>query len=548
VSEPRRDFLRLFWAATITNFGSMITQLALPFAAIQTLRAGAAELAVLRACVLLPGFALGLLAGAWLDRLRRRPVLVASDLLRAALYASVAVFAAAGTLQIAHLYAVGLGAGLLSFLFHVARDAYVPALVPRSGLVAANARIQAGEGVSEGVGFGAGGWLVQLLGAPQALLVDATTFVASGALLARIRTPEPAPERRGGARPARAALREVAEGLRFVARHPVLLPLAASGALLALGWQVTSVVQLLFLDQLGFAAGWLGLVFAAGSASSLLGALTAARAGRRLGAGASMAAGLAVLGAGMLAVPLVQGPGAVGFALLVAQQLGDGGAVVYGVHEASLRQASAPRALRTRVNACFSVSAQGAMLAGSALGGALGEAVGARATLVAGAAFALVAALVVALSRAGSVREIGGGPERRRARRGSRAEAARVGRARVVELEVEPRAAPAQAQVRRAAFLSRVQRDAHGAAVEVVLQPLARSRLGDAGRAFPQGPRITGTRSWARAQNERFQGAAPASRYSGKRRSSSSKAIRASRRARPAPRQKCAPYPKARWR
>jgi hypothetical protein len=212
----------------------MVTQLALPFAAIQVLGAGAAELGALRALVLVPGFALGLAAGAWLDRLRRRPVLVASDLARAAVQASVAAAAALGALTMDHLYAVALAAGFLGFLFHVAREAYLPSLVPRGALVSANARLRGGEAVSEGAGFGAGGWLVQLIGAPQALLVDGATFLASAALLARIRRKEPPPAPRGArGRGPRAALGEVREGLELVLRHPALRPLAISGALLA---------------------------------------------------------------------------------------------------------------------------------------------------------------------------------------------------------------------------------------------------------------------------------------------------------------------------
>jgi tetrahydromethanopterin S-methyltransferase subunit F len=214
------DFVRLWSAATITNFGSMVTQLALPFAAIQTLGASAGELGLLRALVLLPGFALGLVAGAWLDRLRRRPVLVVSDLARATLYASVGVAAALGWLGMGLLYVVAFGAGLLSFVFHVARDAYVPGLVARRQLVAANAQLRAGEAASEAAGFGAGGWLVQLLGPPLALLVDAATFVASAGLLARIRAPEPPPAHRARAGGLRERLREVTEGLRFVASTP----------------------------------------------------------------------------------------------------------------------------------------------------------------------------------------------------------------------------------------------------------------------------------------------------------------------------------------
>jgi MFS family permease len=394
--EP--DFVRLWSAATVTNFGSMITQLAVPFAAIQVLGADAAEIGVLRALVLVPGFALGLFAGAWLDRLRRRPVLIGSDLVRGLLYASVAGAAAAGWLTMGWLYAVAFAAGISSFVFHVARDAYLPTLVRREALVSANARLRGGEAASEGAGFGVGGWLVQLLGAPQALLVDAATFFASALLLVSIRAPEPPPAPRPRRRTARAAWDEIAEGMVVVLRHPVLRPLAIAGALLATSWQITAVVYLLFLDDLGYGAGWLGVVFATGSVSSLLGSLAARPLGRRLGARGAMTAGLAVHAFSMTLVALVPGPGALGYALLVAQQLGDGGEVVFSVHGSSYRQAAIPHELQGRAAASFAFLAQGGMLLGTVAGAILGEALGSRATLAVGAAGMILAALVVARS------------------------------------------------------------------------------------------------------------------------------------------------------
>jgi MFS family permease len=399
--EP--DFVRLWSAATVTNFGSMITQLALPFAAIQVLHATPAELGVLRALVLIPGFALGLFAGSWLDRTRRRRVLIGSDVLRALLYGSIAAASATGRLGMPWLYAVAFGAGVLSFVFHVARDAYLPALVRRDALVSANARLRGGEAASEGAGFAVGGWLVQLLGAPLALLVDATTFVASAGFLAAIRAPEPAPVAPQSLRGVRERWREIEDGFRAVGADPMLRALALASALLATAWQTTGVVYLLFLDELGFGAGWLGVVFAAGSLSSLLGAAAARPLGRRLGAGRAMAAGLLVHALSMLLVPLVGGPGALGYALLAAQQLGDGGEVVYAVHGSSYRQAALPQGLQARAAACFGFLAQGGMLLGTVAGAALGELAGARATLAVGAAGMLAAAGIVQASARASV-------------------------------------------------------------------------------------------------------------------------------------------------
>lgn len=397
-----RDFVRLWSAATITNFGTMIRRIALPFVAILELDAGPGDLAVLAAASLLPGFLLGLFASAQVDRMRKRPILIVSDLLRAVLLVSVPLAAWWDVLRMEHLHAVALLGGLLGFLFDVAHTSYLPSLVERGELVAANSRLRAAEAVTEGGAFASGGWLVQWLTAPFTLLVDALSFLASAAILARIRRPEDLPERRPDAR----VLAEVREGIGFVLASPTLRPLLAATVLSAFSFQVTSVVYLLFTSQeLGFRPGTLGSIFAIGAASSFVGAALAQRAMLWLGLGRAMWLGLLGVAATMGLLPLA--PAALaGLLFLGLHQLGDGLEVVYSVHAVSLRQATTPAGFLGRVGGTFEFAALGAMLLGTAVGGFLGEILGLRATLAAGAAGMALAALCIAATPVGRLREL----------------------------------------------------------------------------------------------------------------------------------------------
>lgn len=386
------DFARLFWAATVTNFGSMVTRLAIPFAAIQELGADPAELALLSALGLVPGVLVGPLAGSLADRRRRRPLLVASDLGRAALYLTVPAAALVGALSFVHLCAVSLLAGVLRSVFSVAHVAYLPQLVRKELLVRANSRLQAAEAVTEGLAFGSAGWLVQLFSAPIALAIDSASFVLSAGLLGGIRHREAPPAERQAGR--RRGLRDAVEGLGTTLRHPLVGRLFASNVLLAFAWQIFSVVFLLFVHQeMGFPEGGLGMVFAVGAASSFAGAMVAERATLRFGPRRVMVGGLLFAAALAALIPLVPGATFVGWAFLVGHQLGDGGVVAFGVNEVSLRQSETPPERLGRVNGSFEFGTFAAMLLGTALGGVLGETAGLRPTLWAAVAASFAACL-----------------------------------------------------------------------------------------------------------------------------------------------------------
>jgi len=380
VSDPRADLtpFRWLWAAhTVSVFGSLVTRTALPFTAILVLGASPLDMGLLSVMDLVAGFATSVLAAPWVDRVRRRPLMLAADVARAAVLASIPLAAVQGWLRLELLYVIALVAGALDTIFEVAQGAYVPTLVAPGALVAANSRLSASASSAEVAAFAAGGWLVQWLGPPRAIAIDAVTFLLSAACLTRISRCEPLPA--VPREPAR-TYRDALEGTRVLAADPVLRSTSVADAAAAFGFRTFSAVFLLFCTRdLGLAPGILGLIFATGGMASLGGAVVAAPAGRALGPARAVVAGVGVLGIALLLVPLAREAALLSVALLVAQQLlGDGAATVASVHEVSLRQSRVPPEVLGRAHAAKRVLDTAAMLAGALAGGVLGEALGLR--------------------------------------------------------------------------------------------------------------------------------------------------------------------------
>jgi predicted MFS family arabinose efflux permease len=276
----------------------------------------------------------------------------------------------------------------------VAEQTYLPALVPAGALVRANGRLQAGDSSAEAVGFAAGGWLVQVLSAPLALLIDSLSYLASAALILRIRTVElpPAP---AVAADARGRWRQISAGMREIARSRELRAITAASMLVTSAQQMIGTVYMLFVyRELGFAAGPLGMLFALGAVSSLAAAFGSERVPERFAGLPAMTVGLTVAALGPLILALAPGATLLGVTAIAAQQIvGDGGYVLYEVHQRSLRQRITPPQVLGRVSGAIRFAASLAMLGGAALGGWLGETIGLRATLVAGGCGTALAAL-----------------------------------------------------------------------------------------------------------------------------------------------------------
>jgi MFS family permease len=377
-------FVRLWSASTISYFGSFITRTALPFAAILVLGAGPLEISALRSVEMVGWLVFGLFAGAWVDRLRRRPIMILADLGRASLLVSIPVAALAGVLSLPHLLIVAFLAAILTTFFDTASVAYLPTVIERSRLIVANSALTASASVAEFTGFGISGFLVQVLTAPIAIAIDAASFIASAVLLATIRRPEPP---RPAAVDREPILEEVRAGWRVVVGSPILRAMAAAHSANHVLWGVFGTTYLLFATrELGLGPAAIGIITALGGAGSFVGAAVAGRLATRLGIGRSMVLGLLGLSLGSALIPLApSGAILLGAVFLIAQQvIGDSAGTVYGILETSLTQSIVDGRVLGRVNATVEMFTTLLALVGSIGGGIVAEVFGLRAAMAVG--------------------------------------------------------------------------------------------------------------------------------------------------------------------
>ena len=399
------DFLKLWLGQTVSLTGTMIGGFAMPLVAVLTLEATPLQLGLLRTFDILPAILVGLFAGVWVDRLRRRPIMVAVDIARALVLLTIPAAALLGELRIEQLYVVAVLVGVLTLLFDVAYRSYLPTLVGREALVEGNAKISASNSVVEVAGFGLAGVLVQWLTAPIAIVVDAFSFLISAISLGTIRHREPPPaplEQR------ESALDEVREGVRVIARSPTLRALA-----LYEGWDQLFIhmwVAMLFLfltRDLHLEPILFGPLFGIGGISSLAGAFLAGPLTRRFGLGPTLVGARAVGVASCLLVPMAGGPTLVAAAFVGGAQAFDAAGTIAEINKDTLIQGTTPDRLLGRVNAGLQMVRWGAMLAGSLIGGVLGQTIGVRETMWVGAVGALPAVMFLALSPIPRIRRVG---------------------------------------------------------------------------------------------------------------------------------------------
>lgn len=370
-----REFVRLWSAQAISRLGTEVG--ALQFTALVFLRATPAQMGVLVAASGLPVLLISLPAGAWIDRVRRRPLMIASDLGRVVVLGTVPLAAALGRLAMGQLYLVALLSGALAVVFDVAYRSYLPSIVERDDLVDANSKLQLTDSAAEISGQAIGGALVQVIGGPAAVAVDAASFLLSGAAVAAMRTPEAKPsehESGGGIR----------EGIRAVARHPVLRALGGTRATFGFfGGFFGALYGVYGIQVLHLSPLMLGVTIGAGGVGSLAGALLARRLTGRLGIGVSLMLSRLVFGLLAFSIPLagVTPAGAIA-PMLVGQLLADPWWSTYEVTEISLRQAITPSHLLGRVNSGMHLLGAGAGPIGSLVAGVLAARIGIRGSLV----------------------------------------------------------------------------------------------------------------------------------------------------------------------
>ena len=379
-------FRRLWCSQTVSIAGDHVGLVALPLVGVLALHAGPAQMGLLTAAAWVPSLLLSLHAGAWVDRTGRpREAMIAADLGRAALLATVPIAWALGALTFAQLLAVAFGTGALGAVATVAYASVYASLVERELLVEAGTLVNGSRAGAAVAGPSVGGALVAALTAPVALVADAVSFVASAWWLRRVTIRPLAPDAPGG----------LGEGLRFVFGSAVVRPiLAATATLNFFSFAVLALYTLYATHALGVTPSELGLVLGIGAVGGLAGAAVTSRIVDRIGVGAAFAAGCVLYPLPMLLVPLAGGPHALVLAALLGEAVGATfGVMVVDISASAILVVAVPNGLRARMTGAYQFVNYGVRPFGALAGGALGAAIGMRPTLVIAVAGAVASVL-----------------------------------------------------------------------------------------------------------------------------------------------------------
>jgi MFS family permease len=403
------DFLKLWSAETVSQFGTQVSLLAIPLAAVIVLDATAFQVAALGTVEFLPFLLFTLPAGVWVDRLPRRPILVVGDFGRAFLLASIPLAYLTGHLTLAQLYLVGFATGICTVFFDVAYQSYLPSLVEREQIIDGNSKLEISRSAAQIGGPGLGGVLVQLLTAPYAILADAVSFIGSGAFIFSIRKQEEWRTTQAATAQAEKSgiWGELKEGLSFVLDNRNLRAQAGCTATSNFFSQFTFAIIIVFLVRtLGLSAGVIGLAFSLGSVGALLAALTATRISGRFGIGPTTMVSIALFGPSVLLIAFAPtGNSAIPF-LVLAQLVIGFSVVVYNIVQVSYRQAICPPRLQGRMNSVMRFIVWGTIPLGTLTGGALASSIGLRQTMVIGAIGGSLAVLWIVFSPQRHLREM----------------------------------------------------------------------------------------------------------------------------------------------
>ena len=385
-----RDFLKLWAGQTISEIGSRITREGVPLTAVLALHAQPIQMGWMAALTTGATLVFGLFAGVWVDRLRRRPIMIAADLSRAALLATIPLAAYWRILSMGQLYVVIALAGICAVFFDVAYQSYLPGLVRRENLLEGNSKLAMSNAAAEIAGPPLTGVLVQLITAPAAILIDAISFLVSAVSVSAIGAAEPAPVRlESRSHP----LTEASAGLAFVFRQPALRSIACWYITAYLFYGLINPLYVLYvIRDLRLGPALLGGAVAVGGAGNMLGSALAPAVRKRFGFGRTFIGAAVAIGLALEFLPLARGTVVVALGCLLAQQLfGDMAHATYHISELTLRQSLAPDHMLGRVNAAMRMMSLGMIPVGSILGGLLASAIGVRATLAVAATGILLA-------------------------------------------------------------------------------------------------------------------------------------------------------------
>jgi MFS family permease len=434
------DFARLWTAATVSLFGSQVTQIAIPFIAAVLLGASPGEVGLLVTVDFLPFLLFTLPAGVWVDRLSRKRILVAADIGRAIMLASIPIAYALGALTIWQLYLVGFVNGIFTVFFDVADQSYLPTVLEREELVDGNSKLQVSASAAQILGQPFGGGVIALFSAPIAIAVDAVSFVASALLIFTIRRPEASIDAKASsaassasaaaetpaeavtlaaetlaadaaeataagaavpsapAEPKPGMRSEIMSGLRYIFGNRYLRSIAPTTAFSNLFNNIALATFAVFAyRELGLTPALVGLIGGIAGAGVLIGALIAGRVADRFGVGRAIVWPVLIGGVAGLLIPIAPAGGATPY-IAVALFAGGITNVIYNVNQVSLRQAITPQRFLGRMNATMRFLVWGTIPIGSLIGAGLSEVIGVRNTIWVGSVLGLLPFLFVFFS------------------------------------------------------------------------------------------------------------------------------------------------------
>jgi MFS family permease len=441
------NYAKLWTAATVSLFGTQVSQIAIPFIAAVVLKASPGEVGLLTTIEFLPFIFFTLPAGVWVDRFPKQRILVLGDLGRALFLVSIPIAFAFDALTIWQLYVVGFVNGVMTVFFDVADQSFLPSILERDELVEGNSKLQVSQSSAQILGQPVGGGLVALLSAPVAVLIDAVSYLGSAALILwiRVRGRRSRDDSAAGSDPldgprsslsgeadataptaggptitmeaaaARSAVEpetggmrsQIMSGLRYIGQHRFLANIAASTATSNLFSNIAFAIAPVYLYRtLSLTPESVGLIGGIGGAGVLVGALLAGRVARLLGVGPTIVGSIGIGSLFGLLVPLAPTDGSGFWFLAVSFFLGGAFNVIYNINQVSLRQAITPERFLGRMNATMRFLVWGTIPIGSLTGAALSEIIGVRPTIWVGAILGLTAFLPVLLSPVRTLREI----------------------------------------------------------------------------------------------------------------------------------------------
>ncbi|WP_312118056.1 MFS transporter [Brevibacillus reuszeri] len=389
-----KDF-RTFWLShTATQFGTQVALLGLPLVASLTLAASPLQMGILGALEYAPFLLIGLFAGVWADRARRRPLLIVSNVGRALLLALIPLIAFLGILRMEWLYAIAFLTGVCTVFFDIAYQSYLPTLVSREQLVGTNSLLESSRSAAQMAGPGLSGVLIQMLSAPVTMLVTSLSFFLSALSLCFIKTEEPTPSRPDRAR---SLWQDIREGLQLSFSEPLLFGVIRCSAIFNFSWNMMFSVYVLYaISELHISSGWLGFVYGGMGVGFFLGAVLVHKAIQTFGMGPVVVGSAAIASCGGPFAPLALGTGSAAVFLLMMGQFFFGlGMSMWSISTLSLRQTIVPAHLQGRVNATVRFAAWGAYPLGSLAGGIIGDHFGMQIALFAGAAGLMIAVLTL---------------------------------------------------------------------------------------------------------------------------------------------------------